>query len=177
LAQRSEIRPAAVLVPVVKRKHGLTSCSRAAPAPQRPRRQISFPGGRSEPGDKNAGKQRCARPQRRSCGARAGGGARGASQYVTVTGYRVTPVVGLVTPRSSCGWDEFEVAEVFEVPLEFLLDLRTTASATAFSTRGPSAVTTRAVWPVLHLGSHAGMLMTWFPFLTAESPAHRESKP
>ena len=43
-------------------------------------------------------------------------------EYVTVTGYRVTPVVGLVTPPLELRLDDFEVAEVFEVPLEFLLD-------------------------------------------------------
>lgn len=43
-------------------------------------------------------------------------------QYVTVTGYRVTPVVGLVTPPLELRLDDFEVAEAFEVPLEFLLD-------------------------------------------------------
>jgi len=43
-------------------------------------------------------------------------------RYVTVTGYRVTPVVGLVTPPLDLRPDDFEVAEVFEVPLEFLLD-------------------------------------------------------
>jgi len=33
--------------------------------------------------------------------------------YITVTGYRVTPVVGLVTPPLDLKLDEFEVAEVF----------------------------------------------------------------
>jgi len=36
-------------------------------------------------------------------------------EYVTVTGYRVTPVVGLVTPPLELRLDKFEVAEVFEV--------------------------------------------------------------
>ena len=39
-----------------------------------------------------------------------------------MTGYRVTPVVGLVTPPLALKLDDFEVAEVFEVPLPFLLD-------------------------------------------------------
>ena len=43
-------------------------------------------------------------------------------QYVTVTGYRVTPVVGLVHPPVSLTPDALEVAEIFEVPLPFLLD-------------------------------------------------------
>ena len=42
--------------------------------------------------------------------------------YRTGTGFRVTPVVALVRPPFQLDPDEFEVAEVFEVPLAFLLD-------------------------------------------------------
>jgi 8-oxo-dGTP pyrophosphatase MutT (NUDIX family) len=42
--------------------------------------------------------------------------------YRTVTGYAVTPVVGLVTPPFDLRPDEFEVAAIFEPPLAFLLD-------------------------------------------------------
>lgn len=43
-------------------------------------------------------------------------------QYQTGTGFDITPVVGLVTPPFELQLDPFEVAEVFEVPLSFLLD-------------------------------------------------------
>lgn len=43
-------------------------------------------------------------------------------EYRTGTGFRVTPVVGLVRPPFELQPDTFEVAEVFEVPLLFLLD-------------------------------------------------------
>src|SRR3979490_1567097 len=50
-----EIRPAAVLVPVVKREHGPTVLFTRRTAHLNDHAgQISFPGGRSEPGDKNA---------------------------------------------------------------------------------------------------------------------------
>lgn len=42
--------------------------------------------------------------------------------YVTVTGFQVTPVVGLVRPPFDLRPDPFEVAEAFEVPLDFVLD-------------------------------------------------------
>ena len=42
--------------------------------------------------------------------------------YLTVTGFRVTPVVALVTPPFALKPDPEEVAEVFEVPLAFLMD-------------------------------------------------------
>lgn len=43
-------------------------------------------------------------------------------EYRTGTGFRVIPVVALVEPPFELRPDPFEVAEVFEVPLEFLLD-------------------------------------------------------
>jgi len=43
-------------------------------------------------------------------------------EYMTRTGYRVTPVIGLVAPPLALVPDSREVAEVFEVPLAFLLD-------------------------------------------------------
>jgi len=71
-----------------------------------------------------------------------------------VTGYRVTPVVGLVTPPLELRLDEFEVAEVFEVPLAFLLD-PANYQRKRRPLGGPRASLLRgAVWPVLHLGSH-----------------------
>jgi 8-oxo-dGTP pyrophosphatase MutT (NUDIX family) len=42
--------------------------------------------------------------------------------YLTRTGYEVTPVVGFVQPPFQVTPDPFEVADVFEVPLNFLID-------------------------------------------------------
>jgi hypothetical protein len=42
--------------------------------------------------------------------------------YTTVTGYDVAPVVGWVEPPFALRPDPVEVADVFEVPLAFLLD-------------------------------------------------------
>lgn len=41
--------------------------------------------------------------------------------YTTVTAFQVTPVVALVTPGFTLDLDSFEVAEAFEVPLQFLM--------------------------------------------------------
>jgi 8-oxo-dGTP pyrophosphatase MutT (NUDIX family) len=119
-----EIRPAAVLVPVVKRESGLTVLFTRRTAHLNDHAgQISFPGGRSEPGDASA-----AETALREAAEEIGLAASRVEvlgelhKYVTVTGYRVTPVVGLVTPPLDLQPDDFEVAEVFEVPLEFLLD-------------------------------------------------------
>ncbi|WP_286225765.1 CoA pyrophosphatase [Polynucleobacter sp. HIN7] len=43
-------------------------------------------------------------------------------EYLTVSGYRVTPVVALVEPPRAYRPDPFEVADVFEVPLPFLMN-------------------------------------------------------
>src|SRR2546429_642254 len=95
-----EIRSAAVLVPVVKRKHGLTVLFTRRTAHLNDHAgQISFPGGRSEPGDADA-----AETALREAAEEIGLAAAQVEvlgelpEYVTVTGYRVTPVVGLVTP-------------------------------------------------------------------------------
>ncbi|MEM9207313.1 MAG: CoA pyrophosphatase [Pseudomonadota bacterium] len=42
--------------------------------------------------------------------------------YITSTGYRVHPVVGLVQPHQPLTPEPGEVAEIFEVPLGFLMD-------------------------------------------------------
>jgi hypothetical protein len=42
--------------------------------------------------------------------------------YVTVTGFHVVPVVGLLQPPFALAPDPFEVAEIFEVPLTVILD-------------------------------------------------------
>ena len=119
-----EIRPAAVLVPVVKREKELTVLFTRRTAHLHDHAgQISFPGGRAEPGDAGAA-QTAMRETREEIGLAPGvvEVLGDLSQYVTVTGYRVTPVVGLVTPPLDLKPDDFEVAEVFEVPLAFLLD-------------------------------------------------------
>ena len=43
-------------------------------------------------------------------------------EYHTRTGYRITPVVGVVAPPFELRADLSEVEEIFEVPLAFLLD-------------------------------------------------------
>jgi 8-oxo-dGTP pyrophosphatase MutT (NUDIX family) len=45
-----------------------------------------------------------------------------ADPYRTITGYRVTPVLGSVPPDLSLTPHEGEVADLFEAPLAFLLD-------------------------------------------------------
>jgi len=46
------------------------------------------------------------------------------AEYFTISRYRVTPVVGLLQPGFEMAPDPREVAAVFELPLEVLLDVR-----------------------------------------------------
>lgn len=117
--------PAAVLVPLVHRDEGMTVLltQRTAHLAHHPG-QVSFPGGRLEDCDGNDAVTCALRETEEEIGlppAHVTVLGR-LDDYVTATGFHVTPVVGLVRPPFDLLPDPFEVAEVFEVPLPFLLD-------------------------------------------------------
>jgi 8-oxo-dGTP pyrophosphatase MutT (NUDIX family) len=116
--------PAAVLVPLVNRPAGLQVLltQRSADLPDHPG-QISFPGGRVEADDASVAAA-ALREAAEEIGLPSDRVAvlGELAQYETVTGYRVTPIVGWVEPPFAVTPDPIEVADVFEVPLDFLLD-------------------------------------------------------
>jgi 8-oxo-dGTP pyrophosphatase MutT (NUDIX family) len=121
-----EIRDAAVLVPLVHRDDGLRVLLTQRTAHLHDHAgQISFPGGRRDPEDtsleatalREAHEEVGLKPSQIELLGRL-------SDYQTVTAYRVTPVVALVHPPVVLATDSFEVADVFEVPLAFLVDPR-----------------------------------------------------
>ena len=120
----TELTPASVLVPIVLREAEPTVLFTRRTAHLRSHSgQISFPGGRAEAGD--AGPEHTAlRETREEIGLAAECiellGCLG--DYHTRTGYRITPVVGLVTPPFELNPHRGEVDEVFEAPLAFMLD-------------------------------------------------------
>lgn len=124
LQEGSTLRNAAVLVPLVVRDGGLTVLlTQRADHLTDHAGQISFPGGGREPYDADA-TATALREAHEEIGL---GQARvevlGAlPDYLTGTGFCVTPVIGLVHLPFTIQADTDEVAEVFEVPLGFLMN-------------------------------------------------------
>jgi 8-oxo-dGTP pyrophosphatase MutT (NUDIX family) len=117
---------AAVLIPVIAHPRGLTVLFTQRTAHLRSHSgQVSFPGGRAEPGDASAEFTALREAEEEIGLSRAAVEVLGRlPDYRTRTGYRVTPVVGLLAPPIAFRPDPHEVAEIFEVPLAFLLDER-----------------------------------------------------
>ena len=116
--------PAAVLVPVVNRPAGLQLLltQRSADLADHPG-QISFPGGRLDPEDVDHAAAALRETTEEIGLPSSRVDVLGyLSPYETVTGYRVLPVVGWIEPPFELVPDPVEVADVFEVPLDFLLD-------------------------------------------------------
>ncbi len=119
-------KSAAVLVPVVARLQGPTILlTRRTERLQDHAGQVSFPGGSREVADSDP-VQTALRETEEETGLQRSfvevvGFLDG---YLTITGYAVTPVVGLIKPDFHLAPDPSEVATVFEVPLAFLSDPR-----------------------------------------------------
>jgi 8-oxo-dGTP pyrophosphatase MutT (NUDIX family) len=116
--------PAAVLVPVVLGKvPGILLTKRNARL-NKHAGQVSFPGGRIDGGEtpeaaalREAEEEVALAPRDVELLGRM-------ANYVTATGYRITPVVGLLPPGLTLRPSPQEVESVFELPIDVLLDPR-----------------------------------------------------
>jgi len=120
------LRAAAVLVPLVDRAEGLTVLLTQRTAHLTAHAgQIAFPGGRMEPDDPDAVATALRETEEEVGLPREHVTVVGRlDNYVTGTGFEITPIVGIVTPPFPIVIDPYEVAEAFEVPLSFVLDRR-----------------------------------------------------
>ncbi|MEE8371361.1 MAG: CoA pyrophosphatase [Sphingomonadales bacterium] len=123
-AGQSGFRKASVLIPIIDRREEPTILlTKRTPHLADHAGQISFPGGSREASDRDA-VATALRETEEEVGIEARFidiiGRLGS--YHTSTGFRIAPIVGVLSPELELNIDSHEVAEVFEVPLRFILD-------------------------------------------------------
>ena len=143
-AQQGErVRLIGVLVPLVERPALTVLLTQRATALRNHAGQIAFPGGRIEPTDASP-RAAALREAHEEVGLDPAlvtlAGLSDA--FWTRTGYVITPVVGFVDPAMSLVPNPDEVADVFEVPFAFLMDVANHQSQTREFPDGR----TREVW-------------------------------
>jgi 8-oxo-dGTP pyrophosphatase MutT (NUDIX family) len=124
LAAIGGLRPAAVLVPIVARERLTVLLTRRAEHLTQHAGQIAFPGGKVDASDADSS-MAALREAHEEIGL-----ASTLIQplgfldtYQTGTGFQIDPLVALVAPDYTLRVDTSEVAEAFEVPLDFLMDV------------------------------------------------------
>ncbi len=171
---RSEAKvmtPASVLLPIIERPQGLTMLFTQRTAHLTDHGgQVSFPGGRADQEDSSPIHTALREAEEEIGLQRRHIDVIGTlPDYMTGTGYHVTPVVALVTPPFELRAEPFEVAEIFEVPLAFLMNGLHHQRRTVELPNGAGRRTFYAmpyerffIW-----GATAGMLRNLFHFLRA----------
>lgn len=124
LIRRSHLREAAVLIPVVD--HGDEASVILTKRAEKLRNhsgQVAFPGGRIDPTDPTPefAALRETTEEIGLCADRVEIIGR-MPDYVSGSGYRIAPVLGIVRPGFHLTLNEHEVDVAFEVPLRFLMD-------------------------------------------------------
>ena len=164
---RQKLRPAAVLLLVVNHPEPAVVFTQRTANLADHAGQIAFPGGRCDASD-NSAEETALREAREEIGLDTGRVQvlGRLPEYRTSTGYAVTPVVGWAEPPLAYTPDPREVADVFEVPLAFLLDARNHRYESAFY-RGRM----RHYWAMPYgerfiWGATAGMLVTFYRLVT-----------
>jgi len=114
---------AAVLMPIVQRERPTVLLTERTAHLSTHKGQVAFPGGRSDPEDLDAAAT-ALREAHEEVGLEASRVEVLGSLpiYVTGSSFIVTPVVALVQPGFALQPNPYEVADVFEVPLDFLLN-------------------------------------------------------
>jgi 8-oxo-dGTP pyrophosphatase MutT (NUDIX family) len=116
------LHDAAVLVAITDRAEPGLILTKRTETLRRHAGQIAFPGGRVDPGEDAITAALREAEEEIALPVDAVTVIGAVDRYRTVTGYHVTPVIGVVPPDLTLHPSEAEVASVFEVPLAFLLD-------------------------------------------------------
>jgi len=118
------LRSAAVLIPVIDRPHEATVLlTKRSEALRAHTGQVAFPGGRvdpQDPGPEGAALREAAEEIGLDAGRVEVIGRM--PDYVSGSGYRIAPVLSIVTPPFALTINPAEVDAAFEVPLRFLMD-------------------------------------------------------
>jgi 8-oxo-dGTP pyrophosphatase MutT (NUDIX family) len=124
IADVRPIKPAAVLVPVVEREQPMVLLTQRAAHLTDHGGQISFPGGKIDPGDATP-LDAALREAEEEIGLqrRYVDPIGYLDLYLTTRGYRIIPTVARVDPAFSLTLNKSEVHDVFEVPLAFLMEI------------------------------------------------------
>lgn len=165
------LTPAAVLVPLVvhPQRMSLLLTRRTAHLHDHAG-QISFPGGRVDPEDQDVTATALRETEEEIGLARRHIEVIGSlPDYLTGTGFQVTPIVALVHPPFELLADSFEVAEIFEVPLVFLMNGAHHERRSAEFPNRPGRRSFYAMPYEQHFiwGATAGMLRNLYHFLRA----------
>lgn len=163
---------AAVLVPIVLREQPMVLLTERSMQLSSHSGQVAFPGGRADPDDESM-----AATALREAQEEIGLDPRWVEvlgtlpNYITGSSYVVAPVVALVQPQCTLQPNPHEVADIFEVPLAFLLD-PANHRRHAFEWQGvrrewfsmpyQSGDKNHYIW-----GATAGMLRNFYRFLQA----------
>jgi 8-oxo-dGTP pyrophosphatase MutT (NUDIX family) len=162
--------PAAVLMPIVDRPEGLTMLlTQRASQMARHAAQISFPGGRVEQDDADFASAALREAQEEIGLEPARVKVFGyLPDHMVISGFRVTPVLGIVSPPFSLELNPAEVAGVFEVPLAHVLD-SANHKATLRRVGDEEMLLHDIPWEGQNIwGATAGMLLTFVSMLQDE---------
>jgi 8-oxo-dGTP pyrophosphatase MutT (NUDIX family) len=122
-AEKIDLKPAAVLLPLVLRQEAHVLLTQRTHHLTRHAGQVAFPGGRADASDISLVETALRETQEETGIDPAFVTVAGfLDAYETGTGYAILPVVGLLSDGFALSPHAVEVAEIFEVPLSFLLD-------------------------------------------------------
>jgi len=125
------LHEAAVLVAITDRAEPGIILTKRTETLRRHAGQIAFPGGRVDTGEDAVAAALREAEEEIALPPAAVTIIGEVDRYRTVTGYHVTPVIGVVPPDLTLHPSEAEVASVFEVPLAFLFDPANQVAASA----------------------------------------------